>query len=58
LELAHRCLGGRAELARLGDRGEWEPGGTEAALQIANGLPALTWGQWEVGRNSSSSWSS
>ena len=44
-----------AEHARLGARGGWEPGGTEAALQIADGLAVLTGGQREVGRNSLSS---
>ena len=39
-------------------RGGWEPGGTEAALQVADGLAALTGCQREVGRNSLSSCSS
>ena len=44
--------------AGLGAGGGWKPGGTEAALQIAYGLAALTGCQREVGRNSSSSCSS
>lgn len=47
-------LGGRAKKRRLGAGGR-EPGGTEAALEVANGLAALTGSQWEVPRNSSSS---
>ena len=58
LEAPHRMHGGSAEDARLGARGGGEPGGTEAALQIANGLAALTGSQREVGRNSFSSWRS
>ena len=48
-----------AVAARLGARGGWEPGGTEAALQIADGLAVLDRASaGPVGRNSSSSWSS
>ena len=43
------------ESRRLGAGGGWKPGGTEAALQIADGLAALTGCQREVGRNSLSS---
>jgi hypothetical protein len=39
----------------LGTCGGWKSGGTEAALQISNGLAALTGCQREVGRNSLSS---
>ena len=46
---------GRTKSRRLGAGGGWKPGGTEAALQIAYGLAALTGCQREVGRNSSSS---
>ena len=46
-----------AELAGLGAcRGE--PGGTEPALQILDGVAVLTEGQLLETRNSSSSWSS
>jgi hypothetical protein len=50
--------GGRAERARLGTDGGGVPGGSEAALQVANGLALLTGSQREAGRNSESSWSS
>jgi hypothetical protein len=55
LEGPHGIFSGRAKNRRLGTGGGWKPGGTEAALQIANGLAALTGCQREVGRNSSSS---
>ena len=58
LERVDRPLSGIAVDTRLGARGGWIPGGTEAALQIANGLAALTGSQREVGRNSFSSWRS
>ena len=55
LEGTHGGFGGRTKSRRLGAGGGWEPGGTEAALQIADGLAALTGCQREVGRNSLSS---
>ena len=58
LEATQGVFRGVAEDARLGARGGGEPGGSEAALQIANGLAALTGSQREVGRNSFNSWSS
>ncbi len=58
LEGTNRSFGGRAEGRRLGAGGGWKPGDTEAALQIAYGLAALTGCQREVGRNSLSSCSS
>ena len=55
LEGLHGGFRRGAEQTRLGtDRGE--PGGTEAALQIADGVAVLTGGQL-VETNSSSSWS-
>ena len=57
LEGLHGGLGDGAERTRLGtDRGE--PGDTQAALQVADGVAVLTAGQREETRNSSSSWSS
>ncbi len=47
-------LGDSAKKGRLGTDGR-EPGGPEAALQVADGVAPLPWGQWEVARNSSSS---
>ena len=55
LEGAYRLFRGSAKKRRLGAGGGWKPGGTEAALQIAYGLAALTGCQREVGRNSLSS---
>jgi len=55
LEGANRLFGGSAKKRRLGAGGGWKPGGTEAALQIAYCLAALTGCQREVGRNSLSS---
>ncbi len=49
-------FGGRAKKTRLGT-GRSESGGAEAALQVSDGLAALTGSQWEAVRNSSSSWS-
>ena len=57
LEGPHGGLRRRAERTRLGPVG-WEPGGAEAALQIADGVAVLTEGQLGETRNSSSSWSS
>ena len=57
LERLHGGLRRGAEQTRLGTFGR-EPGGTEAALQIADGVAVLTRGQLEETRNSSSSWSS
>ena len=56
LERTYGGLGCLAVLAALGADGA-EPGSTESALQVADGLAALTDGQREVTRNSSSSWS-
>jgi len=58
LERADGSLGGSTHHARLGVGRGCEPGGTEATLQIADGLAALTGCQREVGRNSLSSCSS
>jgi len=55
LELTDRCLRDRAKKTRLGTRRR-KAGGTEAALQVADRFAPLTRGQWEVARNSSSSW--
>ena len=49
-------FGGRAKKTRL-DADRSESGGAEAALQVSDGLAALTGSQWEAVRNSSSSWS-
>jgi hypothetical protein len=58
LECSNGCLGVTTEKARLGNRTREKPGGAEAALQITDGISALTWDQGEVTRNSSSSCSS
>ena len=55
LEVAHGLFGDRAKKTRLGT-GRMEAGGAEAALQVADRFAPLTRGQWEVARNSSSSW--
>jgi hypothetical protein len=55
LEPAYGGFGVRAKETRLGADGGGEPGGTEAALKIANCLAVLTGSQREVGRNSFSS---
>ena len=57
LEGLHGSLGRRAELTSV-DPQRAEAGRAEAALQIADGVAALTEGQREETRNSSSSWSS
>ena len=57
LERPHGVAGRIAEDARLGTTGR-VPGGAETALQIADGVAVLAWGQLEETRNSSSSWSS
>jgi hypothetical protein len=54
LKGADGSFSGTTKSRRLGGGGR-KPGGTEAALQIAYGLAALTGCQREVGRNSSSS---
>ena len=56
LKCGERCLGERAKKTRLG-AGRSESGRAEAALQVSDGLAALTRPQWELVRNSSSSWS-
>ena len=55
LKGANSVFSGRTKSRRLGAGGGWETGGTEAALQIAYCLTALTGCQREVGRNSLSS---
>jgi hypothetical protein len=55
LERTDCGFGVRAKETRLGADGGWKPGGTEAALKIANCLAVLTGSQREVGRNSLSS---
>jgi len=55
LESANGLFRGSTKIRRLGAGGGWKPGGTEAALQIAYCLAALTGCQREVGRNSLSS---
>ena len=55
LKGANSVFSGRTKSRRLGAGGGWEPGGAEAALQIAYCLAALTGCQREVGRNSLSS---
>ncbi len=58
LERAQGGFGGRRELTALVAEVGQEAGGTEAPLEIADGLAALATCQWEVGRNSPSSSSS
>ena len=57
LKRSYGCLGCLTVEAALGADGA-EPGSAKPALQVADGLAALTDGQREVTRNSSSSWSS
>ncbi len=58
LKGADSVFRGAAVQSPLGIGGEWKSSGAEAALEIADGLAALTGCQREVGRNSLSSCSS